>query len=222
MPSPNAAPSSGAGSVRLAMILGIVGLLLGASALAAAVVIPGPTGPKGDAGAQGPTGGAGSTGPSGPTGATGPNGPTGPIGSTGPAGPGSLVAYARTAATVNITSTCTNYTGSLVTLTVPSNGTIVVQAQVWIYLSHTNGSVDAAYVNIATATLRCNNGYSQWPIVVPSNAASATYGIGASPQFEEGVTAGTYTFAIDGYLSTGSATNNYFWYGNIQAVFYPA
>lgn len=46
----------------------------------------GPTGPKGDTGAQGPKGDIGATGPQGPAGAVGATGSQGPAGATGPKG----------------------------------------------------------------------------------------------------------------------------------------
>lgn len=223
--SPNAPSASGVGSVRLAMTLGIIGLVLGASALAAALVVPGPSGARGEAGTPGAAGGPGIAGPTGPTGAPGPNGPTGATGATGatgPAGPGTVVAYAKTGATVNLTAVCTNYTGSYVTIHAASAGTIVVQAQVWVYINHFNGSADTAYLSIAAPTVGCNNGYYDYPVAVPATAPSASYGLGASPQLQESVVAGNYTFAIDGTLNGGTTVRNYFWYGNIEAVFYPS
>jgi hypothetical protein len=50
------------------------------------VVVTGPAGPAGPAGATGPTGPAGATGPQGPAGATGPTGPTGATGPQPPLG----------------------------------------------------------------------------------------------------------------------------------------
>ena len=51
------------------------------------VLIPGPQGPQGPAGAQGPIGLTGPQGPQGPAGATGATGPQGPVGATGAIGP---------------------------------------------------------------------------------------------------------------------------------------
>ncbi len=126
----------------------------------------------------------------------------------------------RTGATVSIGSACTNYTGGAVTITVPSNGTIVVQAQVWIIVNHSSGTQDTAWVSIGTAKFGCSALYV-WPVVVPSAQATGTYSYGAFPQLQETVTAGTYTYSIDGLMNGSANSGDVFWFGNMQAVFYP-
>jgi hypothetical protein len=68
----------------IATITGVVGSVLGLSAIITVIIIA-TTG--GVPGAAGPVGATGPVGPAGPVGATGPVGPAGPVGVTGPAGP---------------------------------------------------------------------------------------------------------------------------------------
>lgn len=85
----------------------------------------GTTGPTGVTGATGPTGPVGVTGPTGPTGVTG---PTGPTGATGPgAAPQSVTTNASTAWTLALTDAedfINVGSGSVTTITVPTNGTV--------------------------------------------------------------------------------------------------
>ena len=72
---------------QLAFLLGVVALLIGASAFVVAIVTPGPQGPEGERGEKGDRGDAG---PQGIQGIKGAQGPRGETGSTGLPGPGGL------------------------------------------------------------------------------------------------------------------------------------
>lgn len=189
----------------------------------------GPTGPTGVTGAVGITGDTGPTGPTGiqgiagPTGNTGAQGITGATGATGVTGAtgSGLFAYTQTGATTSLTSTLQNYSGGTVTITVPSSGTIVVEANVWVLLDHTTGTSDQLVLNIGTSATDGGDAYNNVYWTVPS----------AMPTYPQGnktftvrrhftVTAGTYTYYLNGVMPTGASGNDEFWFANLQAVFY--
>jgi Collagen triple helix repeat (20 copies) len=228
-PPPAMPTSIGSGPNRA---LALVALVLAVASLGLNFVLPGPSGATGAAGAQGtpgtqgPGGAQGPTGPTGPRGSDGANGtagatgPQGPTGPTGPAGAGTLMNSSSTGATTVIGATCTNYTGGTVSLTVPSSGRIVVQAQVWVIVDHITGTTQTGYVSVGSLTSYCNSLVSEWPIYYPSATSNQSFQVGTFPQRTFSVTAGTYTFNIDGVL-IGSNSGSVFWFANMVAVFYP-
>ncbi|HTT25403.1 MAG TPA: collagen-like protein [Thermoplasmata archaeon] len=206
---------------RIAIILAVVGILLGASALAVAFVVPGPSGGRGATGSQGIPGPAGSQGPAGPVGPTGAQGATGPEGPVGSPGPGTLAKTGQTGATTLLNTTCENYTGSGVSLLVPSRGTIIVTAQTWLLMAHSQGSTDEGFTSIGNNT-SCSSITSDAPFEVPDVDSSATYSLETFAQRAFTVTPGNYTFMITGYMTSTPHTGDVFWFGNVAAVFYPS
>lgn len=215
-------------------LIATVAVVIAVAALALNVIHPGAVGATGAQGLPGSNGGQGPTGPTGPRGATGANGSTGPTGrqggagangSQGPPGPGSLVVTSRTSASTVIKSTCTDYAGGNLTITVPSAGTIVVSASVWILLNHTAGARNFAEIGIGNATSGGDCIYfdSITPADVPASADTASYNYGLSPQLSFAVTAaGSYTYYISGLMPLGQNPGDFFWYANMAAVFCPA
>ncbi len=224
-PPPGTSMGASGGS-SLARLLSLVAIAISVLALVLTLVIPGPAGSTGPAGVAGPTGPGGAQGPTGPTGSRGPtgaNGSTGPAGPAGPAGAGTIMATSSTGATTYInTSTCTPYAGGVVTISVPANGTLVVQAQVWVEFAHTLGTSNLVYITVSNLPSTCNNDTSVWPLTVGSVEANGTYDLGGFPMQEFPATAGTYTFYITGYMISGAPDSAYFWYANMAAVYYPA
>ncbi len=203
-PAPPAGPQVGS---SLGKWLSIGAIALAVVALVISVAVPGPTGPAGANGANGTDG------------ATGPQGPIGP---TGPAGPGTLMATNETGAKVSIGSACTTYTSAEVSITVPSAGEIVITASVMLDLSHTSGTRDIAFVVIQNNTSSCPDDPYLGIMVVQSTLPTDTYWQSVSVQKNYTVSAaGTYTFYVNGRMTSGQNAADQFWYANLVAVFYP-
>jgi len=186
----------------------------------------GPQGPMGPTGAQGPQGPVGATGPQGPQGPAGPQGPTGaqgPTGPQGPAGPGTLMNISSTGSTTTIGTACTNYAGGLVSITVPSNGYVFVQAQLWMLISHTAGTDDSGFVGIGSTPTDCGSPYNLWPFFIP--AADVTNPAQRVPAFAQRafvVAAGTSTFYLNAYMQVGQDAADRLWFANMVVMFYPS
>jgi hypothetical protein len=125
-----------------------------------------------------------------------------------------------TTATTIIGPPCTNYLQ--VTITVPSGGTVLVQAQVWVAIDHTFGTRDLANLRIADAPGSCGLSPYTSPVDVPADAPTATSFSGVFLQTPFPVTAGTYTFYFNGFMGVGQNALDNFYYGNMVAVFYPS
>src|SRR3989337_1295141 len=135
---PMSAPPAPSSS-KMGMGLSVVAVILAVLALVLSLMIPGPVGVKGDAGA---------------TGATGDRGPTGPQGPQGPPGPGTIMASSGSPLLLStIGGACTE--GWNVSITVPSNGTVVVSGVARLRISHTTGTEDRYFLVTAdTSALR--------------------------------------------------------------------
>lgn len=205
-------------------MLAIVAVVIAVVALALNFVVPGPAGSTGPAGPTGANGAAGSNGAPGPTGPTGPAGAQGPAGIAGPSGPAALLAFGGSGATTTIGSTCTAYFGANVTLTIPSNGTVIVQAQEWVEIDHTTGTTDLGYLAVqnGSAPAVCPGPEFLWPVEVFSSEATGVYNLGAFPVNVFSVTPGNYTFSVVGYMSSGQDSGDVFWFANIMAAYYPS
>ena len=127
-----------------------------------------------------------------------------------------------TGATTTIGTACTNYAGGQVTIVVPSSGRVMVQAQVFVWINHASGTRDTAIINIGDTGTDCIGGANQWPVDIP--AVSPTYSayFGAFPQRSFPVTAGTHTFFLNGYMTSGQDASDVFYWANMVAVFYPS
>ncbi len=191
--------------------MSVVAVALAAVALVISVAVPGPAGPAGASGTNGTNGTNGAT------------GPQGPIGPTGPAGPGTLMAMNSTNAKVTIGSACTTYTSAEVNITVPRAGEIVITGSVMLDISHTTGTRDVAFVVIQNNTNLCPDDPYLGIMVVQSGLPTDTYWQSIPVNKNYTVTsAGTYTFYVNGRMTSGQNVLDQFWYANLIAVFYPA
>ena len=189
----------------MSSILAAVAVVLAAIALVVSFAIPGPVGPAGTNGTDG---------------ATGPQGPQGPA---GPTGAGTLMATNSTSAEVNIPSVCGPYTGAQVTITVPRAGRIVINANVMLDLNHVAGTRDIAFVVIQNNTSSCPDDPFLGIMVVADNAPTTTYWQSVPVMKNYTVTsAGSYTFYVNGRMTSGQDASDLFWYANLVAVFYPS
>jgi len=211
------APSAGGRGAGLSTALSAAAIALAVVALVVSFAVPGPAGLTGLQGATGETGPAGTQGL---TGTVGPAGPAGPTGLQGPPGPGTLMNTSFTSTLTTIGAACTTY--HQVTLTVPSNGTVVVNAQVFVSIDHTGGARDLAHVKVSSGPASCGISPYNWPVDVPASAPTDTVFFGAFPQAPFPVTAGTYTFYLNGIMFVGPDANDSFYYANLLAVFYPS
>jgi hypothetical protein len=213
--------SSGSGSLgAIALVLSVIALVLGGSGLGLALTTHGTTGP---AGGTGPTGGAGTTGPQGPQGArgtTGQNGTPGVGGTQGPAGPGSLIASSTSFPYVVFYAStgCWNTTPPQVNSTVPSSGTVAVQADFVASWGHSSGVSDELEVFVSNS-LACS-GAPYYSIV---SGADPSGGFQQSGQWEQtfAVGAGKHTFYVVA-LVIGGTDGIEFWDVALNAVFYPS
>lgn len=202
--------------------------------------VQGPTGPTGAQGIQGLHGVTGSTGPTGPQGAQGIQGATGPAGAqgsqgvtgpqgaqgiTGPkgvTGSGQIVTSTSSQTTYLDNDTCRNYSLGTISITVATAGKIVVEANVRLLLSHTNGTEDIILLNIATTNNSCYDSYNQMQMTFPSglNTFSGKY-FTYTVRNVFSVNAGTYTYYLNGLKPNGVINGDCFWFASMQAVFYP-
>lgn len=155
---------------------------------------------------------------------TGPQGIQGPVGPQGPAGPGTLMAFASSPLLFDTIGTiCTSVVGAEVTIVVPSDGYVVVDGETRLRISHTNGQEDRWLIGIGTDPTDCPSGGFSWLDSVPTGAP--TQGSVWKSAFTHGVfpvTAGTYTFYLNGWMVVGQDPNDVFIFGSTIAVFYPS
>lgn len=133
------------------------------------------------------------------------------------------MAFATASAQTSI-GACTNQADGQVTISVPAAGTISVDADAWIYLNHTNGTMDWAQIHIGTSSSDCSSAdYAMMIAQVPANYPTATTQHSLHVMRSVTVTsAGTYTYYLNGEdTSAGHDPQDKFWYSNLRAVYYP-
>jgi hypothetical protein len=241
-PSPMGPAPAGGG---LSKVLSVLAVLLAVAALAISFLIPGPIGPTGLTGAAGATGATGAQGSQGPTGATGQagiscwdlnqNGVPDPLtedrnGDTlvnvddcdGTAVGGPIMEWVFSSTGTTIGSTCTNYAGMQVTITVPGSGTIVVSAWASEVISHTTGTRDNHWFKVSQDPTDCLDDDYIGLITIDADLPSDSQWPAVYTQRVTSVIVGTYTFYMNGIMVGGQDSGDTFRYGNMVAVFYPA
>ncbi|HNW88805.1 MAG TPA: hypothetical protein PKN48_04030 [Bacteroidales bacterium] len=133
-----------------------------------------------------------------------------------------LIVTAETGATTSLTSTWSNYSGAVVTITAPYAGTIEVLANTWVRLDHALGTTDMLYLAIGTSPTDGGTAYNyvayDIPSAIPSYSGSANNTFTVTRRFA--VAAGTYTYYLNGYMASGLGAGDYFWFASMRAVFY--
>lgn len=192
--------------------LSVAAVLLAVAALVMSFAIPGPAGAPGQDGTNGTDG---------QDGAQGPQGPQGNQGIQGPPGPGTLMNYSDTETNTVIEAMCTEYARMNVTITAPSDGYVVVTANMLTILRHTLGQRDSHIVKISTGPGDCilNGVYGM--VTIEAGRGTEFY-----PQIIEltavfPVTAQTFTFYVNGRMAEGADFNDQMERGTIVAVFHP-
>jgi hypothetical protein len=96
-----------------------------------------------------------------------------------------------------------SYTGGNITLTVPTSGTIVTQAGLWLLPYHDLRNPSAAQVSISTTNHARGNDYEAFPVTMLAGEGSGDFSVGPSPQGPSGVAAGTHTCCLSGFGGAG-------------------
>ncbi len=118
--------------------------------------------------------------------------------------------------------TIVNYSGGTVTITVPRAGTVIVETNVMVRISHVTGTDDIVILNIGTTTTDPGSIYDQtfftWPSVLPSFSAKL-FNFTVRRMITVAA-AGTYTYYLNGLMNSGANADDNFWYCNMIANFY--
>lgn len=171
----------------------------------------GPTGPQGAQGAKGDTGATGpqgAQGPQGATGATGAQGPTGPTGATGATGPAGSTTPTQAIVTTGESTSSSSYTDlttttDSVTVTVPSNGAVMV----CIYAQIGGNAAGAqGYMSFALSGANTASATDDTAIMARYSASSSLMGWLGTPFVLTGLTPGSTTFKAKYKAGGGTAT----------------
>jgi hypothetical protein len=136
-----------------------------------------------------------------------------------------VIASSQTGATTYLTDSWTNYSGGTVTVNAGGAGTVIVEANVWVKLTHVNGTLDRLALAIGTTPTDEGDIYSSvyWdiPSAYPSSVDSFhTFTVRRMFSISG---AGSYTYYLNGMMSSGySAFTDCFWFAAMHAVFYPS
>lgn len=126
-------------------------------------------------------------------------------------------------ATTYLDATCRNYSDGQITITVPRNGTVVVEANARMRLGHTNGTTDLMTLNLDTTTTNCYSYYDLVSWTIPAaypTSDSEDYTFTVRRAFP--VNTGTHTFYLNGVMDSGGGNgSDYFWLAQLHATFYP-
>ncbi len=124
--------------------------------------------------------------------------------------------------TTFLDATCRNYSGGQITITAPRNGTVVVEANVRMRLGHVSGTRDLLVLLIDSTNTNCSYAFDEVNWSIPASYPSSTqeeYTFTVRRAFNVG--AGARTFYLNGVMSSGGAGDDYFWYAQLHATFYP-
>jgi hypothetical protein len=126
-------------------------------------------------------------------------------------------------ATTYLDATCRNYADGQITITVPRNGIVVVEANARMRLGHTNGTTDRMILNLDTSAANCYSSYDQVSWTIPAaypTSVTEDYTFTVRRAFP--VNTGTYTFYLNGVMESGGGNDSdAFWYARLHATFFP-
>ncbi len=132
------------------------------------------------------------------------------------------MAFVTSMTGVAIRNTCTSYPGMVVSITVPSDGTIVVSVNVVEVIDHNLGVRDTHWIKISDASGDCVADQWTFTFTVDNELPDDDVWPTISMQRVESVTAGTYTYYVNGRMVTGFSGLDEFVSGSMVAVFYPS
>ncbi len=127
-----------------------------------------------------------------------------------------------TSAPVGIGTSCTNYHS--VTITAPTPGVILVDADVWVQLNHTTGIMDRALLYISASNTECLQDTGFYPMIayVPPEYPTTSSQQSVHIMRRYNVTmAGDYTYSLNGVMVFGHDSSDLFSSSNMRAIFYP-
>jgi hypothetical protein len=134
----------------------------------------------------------------------------------------SHVWYSTTVGISTIGTTCTNYSSGSVTVTAPSSGVVVVEADVSVQIHHTSGTLDIALIYLGENATDCTLNYANNAVVditADDPTALSNHSVHLTRSFI--VSAGAKTFYLNGLMNYGQDANDYFYGANLKAVYYP-
>lgn len=156
-------------------------------------------------------------------GPAGVDGEAGEIGPQGPPGPSAITAISSVTTNADILASCSNYPGAEVTIDVPSSGIVVVTSMVGIKIDHVSGTADEWWLSLSLSDSVCSGEPWMWAGRVSEGLPTYDfiYRTGQIQMYEP-VSAGTYTFYVNGYMGVGggAAGTDMFRWANTVAVFY--
>ena len=91
-------------------------------------------------------------------------------------------------------------------------------------VNHTSGTEDYVIIGIANTTTSCDDAYTSGRIDIPSGwPTDASIDQTVTTRRAYSVSAGTYTYYLNGYISSGYAvTTDRFWFSSMDATFIPS
>ena len=125
-------------------------------------------------------------------------------------------------ATTYLTNTWANYVNGTVSITVPGPGNIVVEANAYMELDHTNGTADNLFLNIGTTATDGGSPYDEVAWTIPSTdptSALSPYTFTVRKVFNV-TAAGTYTYYLNGEMTSGASGSDNFYWCRMIATFY--
>jgi hypothetical protein len=123
--------------------------------------------------------------------------------------------------TVEILATCTDYVGAAVLIAPPVPGTVVIHANVQLYMDHVTGTDTRLGVGIGTSMTDCDfefvwDAYIDKSASAPSEVLKPIVPITHIAEVGPGLN--WFYVTAQEYGGAGSTS---FWYAGIDAVFYP-
>ncbi|MEI8201367.1 MAG: hypothetical protein WCH34_00020 [Bacteroidota bacterium] len=109
-----------------------------------------------------------------------------------------------------ITSSWANYPGGTITITAPMAGVITVEASVQVGINHANTSNDGLLLVIGTTTTDSGNSWDQAHYVIPNGWAAGYVYNSIYVHRTFAVSAGTYTYYLNGEMNAGQDANDMF------------
>ena len=143
-------------------------------------------------------------------------------GAQGPPGQGTILEWAATNVYMDIGSTCTQFVGMEVTITVPSNGIVVLSSTIVLTLNHDQGIRDSVWIKISPTTGDCADDLWNRAEVVVEDMPTNTYWKTIHLDRIEPVFPGAHTYYVNAKMDSGVSMYDSFWNGSIVAVFYPS
>jgi hypothetical protein len=119
------------------------------------------------------------------------------------------------------TGACTNYPAANIVITAPVAGKVLVRANLGATLSHTTGSQNDLYVNVAATATNCSQPYgylNYWSKASAEPTATYYVMIPMSAIFD--VVAGANTFYLNASHTSGTGTHS-FQFAGVDATFIP-